>query len=117
MSERDADDLQKKYGPALDAALGKAGDRIEEIHREIEAAAGLLEELTAITAAPAKATPRPASTQRESRSRSSHVASIAIRIGATKATASDSIASPAAVIGEMSPKMTCAMKWVSMLTA
>jgi tetratricopeptide (TPR) repeat protein len=48
MSERDADDLQKKYGPALDAALGKAGDRIEEIHREIEAAAGLLEELTAM---------------------------------------------------------------------
>jgi tetratricopeptide (TPR) repeat protein len=47
MSERDADDPQKKYGPALDAALGKAGDRIEEIHREIEAAAGLLEELTA----------------------------------------------------------------------
>jgi tetratricopeptide (TPR) repeat protein len=47
MSERDADDPQKKYGPALDAALDKAGDRIEEIHREIEAAAGLLEELTA----------------------------------------------------------------------
>jgi tetratricopeptide (TPR) repeat protein len=46
MSERDADDPVKKYGPALDAALKKAGDRIEEIHGEIEAAAGLLEELT-----------------------------------------------------------------------
>jgi len=47
MSERDADDPEKKYGPALDAALDKAGDRIEAIHAEIEAAAGLLEELTA----------------------------------------------------------------------
>ncbi len=46
MSERDADDPVKKYGPALDAALKKAGDRIEQIHGEIEAAAGLLEELT-----------------------------------------------------------------------
>jgi tetratricopeptide (TPR) repeat protein len=47
MSERDRDDAEKKYGPALQAALEKAGDRLEAIHGEIEAAAGLLEELTA----------------------------------------------------------------------
>ncbi|HEX4499237.1 MAG TPA: hypothetical protein VIE43_26420, partial [Thermoanaerobaculia bacterium] len=46
MSERDSDDPEKKYGPALDAALDRAGDRIEAIHKEIQAAAGLLEELT-----------------------------------------------------------------------
>ncbi len=44
MSERNSDP-DKKYTPALDAALEKAGDRLEEIHREIESAAGLLEEL------------------------------------------------------------------------
>lgn len=46
MSERNSDP-EKKYEPALDAALERAGDRLEEIHREIESAAGLLEELTA----------------------------------------------------------------------
>jgi tetratricopeptide (TPR) repeat protein len=46
MSERNSDP-EKKYRPALDAALEKAGDRLEEIHREIESAAGLLEELAA----------------------------------------------------------------------
>ncbi len=46
MSERNSDP-EKKYGPALDAALERAGDRLEEIHREIESATGLLEELTA----------------------------------------------------------------------
>jgi tetratricopeptide (TPR) repeat protein len=46
MSERDSDDPEKKYGPALDAALDRAGDRIEAIHKEIQAAAGLLEDLT-----------------------------------------------------------------------
>lgn len=45
MSERNSDP-EKKYKPALDAALEKAGDRLGEIHREIESAAGLLEELT-----------------------------------------------------------------------
>ncbi|HEY0554421.1 MAG TPA: tetratricopeptide repeat protein [Thermoanaerobaculia bacterium] len=47
MSERDTDDPETKYGPALQAALDGAGDRIEAIHGEIEAAAGLLAELTA----------------------------------------------------------------------
>jgi tetratricopeptide (TPR) repeat protein len=46
MSERNSDP-EKKYEPALDAALERAGDRLEEIHREIESAAGLLEELAA----------------------------------------------------------------------
>jgi tetratricopeptide (TPR) repeat protein len=46
MSERNSDP-DKQYEPALDAALERAGDRLEEIHREIEAAAGLLEELAA----------------------------------------------------------------------
>jgi tetratricopeptide (TPR) repeat protein len=49
MSERNPDP-DKKYEPALDAALEKAGDRLEEIHREIESAAGLLEELAATPA-------------------------------------------------------------------
>jgi tetratricopeptide (TPR) repeat protein len=49
MSERNSDP-EKKYEPALDAALERAGDRLEEIHREIESAAGLLEELTATPA-------------------------------------------------------------------
>jgi tetratricopeptide (TPR) repeat protein len=47
MSERDRDDPETKYEPALEAALNGAGDRLEAIHGEIEAAAGLLEELTA----------------------------------------------------------------------
>src|SRR3954453_5121531 len=46
MSERNSDP-EEKYKSALDAALEKAGDRLEEIHREIESAAGLLEELAA----------------------------------------------------------------------
>ncbi len=45
MSERNSDDPEKKYGPALDAALEKAGDRIDEIRREIDSAAGLVDEL------------------------------------------------------------------------
>lgn len=49
MSERNSDP-EKKYEPALDAALERAGDRLEEIHREIESAAGLLEELAATPA-------------------------------------------------------------------
>ncbi len=48
MSERDRDDPETKYEPALEAALKGAGDRLEAIHGEIEAAAGLLEELTAM---------------------------------------------------------------------
>ncbi len=47
MSERNSDP-EKNYGPALDAALKRAGDRLQEIHREIESAAGLLEELAAM---------------------------------------------------------------------
>jgi tetratricopeptide (TPR) repeat protein len=46
MSERNSDP-EEMYKPALDAALEKASDRLEEIHREIESAAGLLEELAA----------------------------------------------------------------------
>ena len=46
MSERNSDP-EEKYKPALDAALERAGERLAEIHREIESAAGLLEELTA----------------------------------------------------------------------
>src|SRR5436305_997840 len=49
MSERNSDP-EKKYEPALDAALERAGDRLQEIHREIESAAGLLEELAATPA-------------------------------------------------------------------
>lgn len=45
MSERNSDP-EKEYKPALDAALERAWDRLEEIHREIESAAGLLEDLT-----------------------------------------------------------------------
>jgi tetratricopeptide (TPR) repeat protein len=47
MSERNSDP-EEKYKPALDAALERAGDRLEEIYREIESAAGLLEELAAM---------------------------------------------------------------------
>ena len=49
MSERNSDS-EKNYGPALDAALERTGDRLQEIHREIESAAGLLEELAAMPA-------------------------------------------------------------------
>jgi tetratricopeptide (TPR) repeat protein len=49
MSERSSDP-EKKYEPALDAALERAGDRLEEIHREIESAASLLEDLAATPA-------------------------------------------------------------------
>src|SRR3954454_23234520 len=46
MSERKPDP-EETYKPALDAALEKTGERLQEIHREIESAAGRLEELTA----------------------------------------------------------------------
>ena len=46
MNERKSDP-DKTYESALDAALQRAGDRLEEIHREIESATGLLEELVA----------------------------------------------------------------------
>ncbi len=46
MSERKSDP-DKTYESALDAALEKAGDRLEELHREIESAAALLDELAA----------------------------------------------------------------------
>src|SRR5947199_6411789 len=49
MSERNSDPEQK-YEPAFGAAIERAGDRLEEIHREIESAAGLLEELAAMPA-------------------------------------------------------------------
>lgn len=49
MSERNSDP-EKEYEEALDAALERAGDRLAEIHREIESAAGLLEELAATPA-------------------------------------------------------------------
>jgi tetratricopeptide (TPR) repeat protein len=47
MSERNSDP-EKKYEAALDVALERAGDRLAEIHQEIESAAGLLEELAAM---------------------------------------------------------------------
>src|SRR3954462_15150700 len=46
MSERKPDP-EETYKPALDTALAKTGERLQEIHREIESAAGLLEELAA----------------------------------------------------------------------
>jgi len=46
MSERKSDP-EETYKPALDTTLEKAGERLQEIHREIESAAGLLEELAA----------------------------------------------------------------------
>src|SRR3954454_2201925 len=49
MSERKSDP-EETYKPALDTALEKTGERLQEIHREIESAAGLLEELTAMPA-------------------------------------------------------------------
>jgi tetratricopeptide (TPR) repeat protein len=47
MSERKSDP-EETYKPALDTALEKTGERLQEIHREIESAAGLLEELAAM---------------------------------------------------------------------
>ena len=46
MSDRKSDPDQT-YESAFDAALEKTGDRLVEIHREIESAAGLLDELVA----------------------------------------------------------------------
>jgi hypothetical protein len=45
MSERGSDP-ETKHKPGLDAALERAGERLAQLHREIESAAGLLEDLT-----------------------------------------------------------------------